>query len=353
LSILLGRDSPGDGNLPHAYLTLVAGEHPIVLILGPTAGGKTDLAVALAARLPGECICADSMQVYRGMDVGTAKPTAEQRGAVRHHLLDLLDPSEDGFSVDTWLGLAHAAIADVRARRRYPIVVGGTNLYVQALLEGMAEVPAPDPALRRELEALDPSVLRRRLEAVDPAAAERIHPNDAKRTVRAIEVHELTGRRLSDLQQQWHRGAPRRDVRIIGLDYPVEAINRRINARVRRMIDDGLVGEVRRLAAGGGLGLQAAEALGYRQILDHLAGRMSLDDAIEQIKIRTRRYGRQQRTWLRRFRAHPDSAWFAAGEEGPQQLVEKILAAVCRPPEGRPASDSRESGGGCVSERLS
>jgi tRNA dimethylallyltransferase len=331
----------------------VADELPIVLILGPTAGGKTELAIALAGRLPGggECICADSMQVYRGMDIGTAKPTAGQRAQVPHHLLDLLDPGEDGFSVDTWLGLAQGAIAEVRARARYPIVVGGTNLYVQALLEGLQEGPAPDPQLRTELEAGDPVALRRRLEAIDPEAARRIHPNDRKRTIRAVEVYELTGRRISAMQRQWHRGEPRRDVRIIGLDYSVEAINTRINARVRAMIADGLVEEVRGL--GNGPGRQAAEALGYRQVLDHLAGRLSLEEAVEQIKIRTRRFARQQRTWLRRFRIHPQATWLAADGLSTQELVEKSLAAICRPPERRPAAPCDESAGGCISERLS
>ncbi|MHC4306397.1 MAG: tRNA (adenosine(37)-N6)-dimethylallyltransferase MiaA [Planctomycetota bacterium] len=340
------------------YLIGVADELPIVLILAPTAGGKTELAIDVAGSLPGdpvggECICADSMQVYRGMDIGTAKPTAEQRAAVPHHLLDLLDPREEGFSVDTWLGLAREAIAEVRRRGRYPIVVGGTNLYVQALLEGMADGPAPDAELRTELEAADPAALRRRLEVIDPAAAQRIHPNDRKRTIRAVEVYELTGRRISDMQQQWHRGASRQDVRIIGLEYSVESINARINARVRAMISGGLVDEVRGLVASGGPGRQAAEALGYRQILDHLAGRLSLEEAVEQIKIRTRRYARQQRTWLRRFRVHPQSEWLAADELCPQELAEKSLAAICRPPEGRPAGPCGESAGGCISESLS
>jgi tRNA dimethylallyltransferase len=336
----------------------VADELPIVLILGPTAAGKTELACELARSLPGEplggeCICADSMQVYRGMDIGTAKPTAEQRATVPHHLLDLLDPGEEGFSVDTWLDLARRAIAEVRGRGRYPIVVGGTNLYVQAFLEGMADGPAPDADLRARLQGEDPAALRSRLETIDPDAAARIHPNDRKRTIRAIEVYELTGRRISDLQQQWHRGEPRLDVRIIGLDYTVEAINARINARVRAMIRDGLVDEVRGLVDAGGLGPQAGEALGYRQILDHLEGRTSLEDAVEQIKIRTRRYARQQRTWLRRFRIHPQSAWFPADGLSMQELVKKSLVAICRPPERRPAGPCDESAGGCISERLS
>ncbi|MDY7109188.1 MAG: tRNA (adenosine(37)-N6)-dimethylallyltransferase MiaA [Planctomycetota bacterium] len=303
---------------------------PIILILGPTAGGKTALAVALARALPGggECISADSMQVYRGMDIGTAKPTPAERAAVPHHLLDIVDPSEEGFSVDTWLDLAEAAIARIRARGRWPIVVGGTNLYAQALLAGLFDGPEPDPDLRRSLQAMDAEALRRQLREIDPPAAERIHPNDRKRTIRAIEVHELTGRRLSDLQQQWDSGRIRPDVRIIGLHWPVEAINRRINARVKAMIEGGFVEEVRRLWENDRLGRQAREALGYRQIVDHLEGRLTLVEATEQIKIRTRRLAKQQRTWLRRFRQHGQSAWLEAGGRALQELVKYALSAI-------------------------
>ena len=317
---------------------------PIILVLGPTASGKSDLAVALAQRLPGggECVCADSMQVYRGMNIGTAKPTPAQRAAAPHHLLDLLDPREDGFSVDVWLGLAERAIADIRDRGRYPIVVGGTNLYVQALLEGLFEGPLPDPDLRRQLEAAEPDVLRRRLETVDPEAAVRIHRNDRRRTVRAIEVYELTGRRITDMQQQWRGGPARRDVRIIGIVYEADAINRRINSRARTMIRDGLVHEVQALLDAGGLGRQASEALGYRQVLDYLAGHYSLSGALEQIRVRTRRYAKQQRSWLRRFRVHPQSDWLAAGVLSPGELVEKALEAALAPQKEALENDAAE-----------
>ncbi len=306
---------------------------PIILVLGPTASGKSDLAVGLAQRLPGggECVCADSMQVYRGMNIGTAKPTPVQRAAVPHHLLDLLDPREDGFSVDVWLGLAERVIADIRDRGRYPIVVGGTNLYVQALLEGLFEGPVPDPDLRRQLAAAEPDVLRRRLETVDPEAAVRIHPNDRRRTIRAIEVYELTGSRITDLQQQWLGGPSRLDVRIIGLVYEAGAINRRINSRARTMIRDGLVHEVQGLLDAGGLGRQASEALGYRQVLDYLDGRCSLSGALEQIRVRTRRYAKQQRSWLRRFRVHPQSAWIEAGVLSAAEVGEKALESALAP----------------------
>jgi tRNA dimethylallyltransferase len=322
-------------------------ERPSILVLGPTAGGKTRLAIDLARALPGggECICADSMQVYRGMDIGTAKPTAEERAAAPHHLLDLVEPSGDGFTVDTWLELAERTIGEVRARGAWPIVVGGTNLYVQALLEGLFEGPEPDPVLRAALEARETPGLRAALEAADPVAAERIHPNDRKRTIRALEVHQLTGTPISDLQQQWHRGADRPDVRIVGLDWTVEAINRRINARVRDMIERGLVAEVRGLAEGGRLGRQARAALGYRQVLDHLEGSASLEEAVEQIKIRTRRFAKQQRTWLRRFRARPASIWIPADEISPQALVDKAVAHLIADPATPPDSAAAAADG--------
>jgi tRNA dimethylallyltransferase len=302
----------------------------VVGIVGPTATGKTRIAIELAQQTGAEIVSVDSMQLYRGMDIGTAKPSLEERAAIPHHLFDVADPAEDGFSVDSWLALAEESVRTIRRRGRVPILAGGTNLYVQAFLEGLFEGPEPDPRLRAELEGLDPNVRRRRLEEADPAAAERIHPNDVKRTIRALEVHALTGRRLSDLQQQWGRGRCRDDVVIVGLDWPVEAINRRINARVRVMIEAGLVDEVRRLLAAGRLGRQAREALGYRQIADYLEGRLGLEEAVEQIKIRTRRFAKQQRTWLRRFRAISRSTWIPAADLTPQELVDKALTSIFR-----------------------
>lgn len=309
---------------------------PLLIIVGPTAGGKTALSIALAHALPGagggECLCADSMQVYRGMDIGTAKPTPEERAQAPHHLLDLVEPSEDGFTVDRWLDLAEATIADIRDRGRFPIVVGGTNLYIKALLEGMMDGPEPDEALRAELEQAALEDLRAELERIDPEAALRIHPNDRKRTQRAVEVHRLTGRPMSEHQQQWDRGEIRADARIIGLDYPVDLINRRINARVKAMVEGGLVEEVRALHEADALGRQAREALGYKQLIDHFEGRSTLEEAIEQIKIRTRRYAKQQRTWLRRFRGiegirgWPGSLWIDAEACSTEEQVERILS---------------------------
>jgi tRNA dimethylallyltransferase len=303
---------------------------PIVLIVGPTAGGKTQLSIDLAQRLPGggECLCADSMQIYRGMDIGTAKPTAAERAAVPHHLLDLVDASEGGFSVDRWLELAQTAIDAVRRRGRCPIVVGGTNLYIQTFLYGLSDGPPPDAALRRRLMDKSTDELRCLLEQVDPVAAQRIHRRDTKRTIRAIEVHTLTGQPMSQQQASWTQATPRADVMVVGLDYTPQAINLRINARVGAMIQAGLLEEVRRLLAAGGLSDQAAEALGYRQIMGVLEGRRTLDDAVEEIKIRSRRLAKQQRTWLRRFAAIPGSVWLEIENLESQGLAAKALEAV-------------------------
>jgi len=307
------------------------------VIVGPTAGGKTGLAIALARALiargqPAEIVTADAFQVYRGMDIGTAKPTIEERSGIVHHLIDLVGPRER-FTASEWLGRAKAVIAECRRRQVVPIVVGGTHLYVKLLLDGMFEGPGADEALREELRAMEPAALRAELERVDPVAASRLHPNDIRRTIRAIEVFRLTGRTISEHQTQWDATEPGEDAaegasvgavagefRLIGLDWPTELINRRINARVRLMMDRGLLEEVRRLRSEGafeaeaGQMNQAREAVGYKQLLAHLEGRCALDEAVERIKIDTRRLGKAQRTWLRRLRTTPKSVWIDAAE---------------------------------------
>jgi len=286
---------------------------PFPVIVGPTAGAKSALALALARDWPGggEVVSADALQVYRGMDIGTAKPTGAERAAVPHHLIDLVEPGQP-FSVADWLVRAEAAIADIRSRGRLPIVVGGTHLYVKILLEGMFEGPRADAELRAEFLAMSPEALRRELERVDPAAATRLHPNDIRRTVRALEVHRLTGAPISAQQSQWDR-ARRPDAALIGLDWASGAINARINARVRTMMERGLLDETRSLLARGVLTGQAAEALGYKQLVRHLVGGEPLEQAVEAIKIETRRLAKNQRTWLRRLRAVPGGLWIDAG----------------------------------------
>ena len=299
-----------------------------ILVLGPTAGGKTALSVELALRVPGggECVSADSMQVYRGMDIGTAKPSDEERRGVPHHLIDVADPHGGPFTVADWVDGARAAIEAIHARGRHAIVVGGTNLYVKSLTEGMFEGPAGDPEIRARLEALPTEMLRGDLEHHDPVAASRIHFNDRRRTIRALEVWMITGRRISELQQQWS-DAPRAlpaGMHVVGLEWPVDLINQRINHRVHAMVEAGLEQEVMRLLAKGSLNRQAIEAVGYREVLRHFAHELSIEEAEEEIKVRTRQYARQQRTWLRRFKAVPGAIWI----DGPMTTTEAAAGLV-------------------------
>lgn len=316
-----------------------AGPRPIVIV-GPTAGGKSELAVALAEALGGEVINADSMQVYRHMDAGTAKPAADLRRRVPHHLIDIVEPTER-FTVADWLERAESLLAEFRGRNLRGVIVGGTNLYLKALLEGMFEGPAIDHAYRQQLAQRSPQELHDELRRVDPVAAGRIHPNDHKRLTRALEVFHLTGKPISELQQQWiadaqpaARGSPtpayRHNPILIGLDWPTDAINRRINARVKEMFwpsdgSESLPDEVRRLEAGGLLGPQARKALGYQQVLDALAGRCTLDDAFEQTKIQTRRFAKTQRTWLKRYRG---VHWLPAAELAADELAQRAIDIV-------------------------
>jgi tRNA dimethylallyltransferase len=342
-----------------------------IVILGPTAGGKSELAVALAEAMadprfdaqPGQIIGADSMQVYYHMDAGTAKPSPDARRRVVHHLIDIVEPGER-FTVADWLARADALIEHLRGRGVRPIVVGGTNLYIKALLEGFFDGPPADADLRARLGELDNAKLHARLRAVDPAAADRIHPNDRKKMVRALEVFEATGRPISDWQEQWpikprplvalpgrhegtetrtHEGGTaqttgyRHDPILIGLDWPVDEINRRINARVKAMFSPGsgeesggelLPNEVRRLDSADLLGppsSQARQALGYKQVLDHVAGRCTLDEAFEQTKILTRRFAKTQRTWLKRF---VGVHWLAGSPWNLNRLTAEALKAV-------------------------
>ena len=328
----------------------------LTIVIGPTAGGKSDLAVALARRAGGtaaggEVISADSMQVYRHLDAGTAKPGADLRAAAPHHLIDVVEPTEP-FTVADWLARAEPLIDGLLARGVSPIVVGGTNLYLQALLLGLFAGPPADPAVRAELDRLGNPALHAELAAVDRASAARIHPNDRKKLLRALEVWRATGRPMSAWQTQWDEESRmsdvecrmpepryRRDPLLIGLNWPVDAINRRINARVKEMFfpsaepgtrtpePESLPAEVARLFAAGLLGTprsaQANEALGYKQVLAALRGEMSMADAFEQTKIQTRRFAKRQRTWLKRFRG---VCWLDPVGRTPDELAAEALA---------------------------
>jgi tRNA dimethylallyltransferase len=280
---------------------------PVVAVVGPTAVGKSDLAVALAQRIGGEVVNTDSMQLYRGMDVGTAKLPAEERQGVPHHLLDVLDVSEAA-SVAEFQRWAREAITDCRSRGVLPVLVGGSALYTRAVLDRF-DFPGTDPAVRDRYEGqlaeVGPAALHRRLAELDPEAAERIIPTNGRRVVRALEVIELTGRPFSaSLPRQEYADL---DTVQIGLDCPREVLDGRIELRVRRMWQAGLVEEVRRLEARGLRGGRtASRALGYQQVLAFLAGECTEQEAYDATVRGTRRFARRQDSW---FRKDPRIHW--------------------------------------------
>ena len=300
---------------------VMAASCPMLVILGPTASGKTDVALAAAAAISAEILSVDSMQVYRGMDIGTAKPTEAQRRAVPHHLIDVVLPT-DAFTVARFVESADAVIADAGARGVPLVATGGTPLYYKTLFEGLFEGPGADEAVRIRLRALPDEELSRRLAEVDPDASGRIHPNDHKRLVRALEVYELTGKPISSFQTAWAAQNWRYRAAWVGLDWDREALNRRINARVKAMIAAGWVDEVRELLrTHGSLSQTAAEATGYRELIEHVSGRATLDEAVEQIKIATRQLARRQMKWFRRFR---EVKWIS-GDQSPQVLAGEVV----------------------------
>jgi tRNA dimethylallyltransferase len=277
----------------------------LIFVIGCTGCGKGGLGRELARRTGGEIISIDSMKVYRRMDIGTAKPSEAVRAEIPHHLVDVVEPSED-FSVAQYVPLAEAAVAEIHARGRPIFVVGGTPLYVKGLTEGLFEGPGADPEIRARLhaeaEAGQLESLYRRLQTVDPIAAERIHPNDLRRVVRALEVYELVGKPISELQVQWDQQRRRYDCVFIGLRRDREDQNQRTNARARRMVEEGLVEEVQRLLdEPQPLSTTARQALGYAEVIEHLEGKCTLAEALEKIKINTRHLAKAQRTWFRRF----------------------------------------------------
>jgi tRNA dimethylallyltransferase len=272
-----------------------------LVLTGPTASGKTALALDVAERIGAEIVGMDSMTLYRGMNVGTAKPTAAERQRVPHHLIDVLDPWEAA-SVAWWLGRATECCGDILSRGKRPLLVGGTGLYLKAVLFGLFDGPPADAELRQRLtaeaETSGVESLHARLARVDPSSAARLHPNDLRRVVRALEVWELTGRPLSRWQTQWP--ADPRPVRAVWLDLPRESLYARINARVEAMIAAGLVEEVRALRSlPHPLSKEAAQALGYKEMFDHLDARATLAATIERIQTRSRQFAKRQVTWFR------------------------------------------------------
>lgn len=281
----------------------------ILCIAGPTASGKTALAIELARRLGGEVVSADSQQVYRGLDAGTAKPTREERAAAPHHLLDVAEPG-DGMDAVRWCALADAAIAGIAGRGRLPIVAGGTGLYLRALLHGLADAPGRDPALRARLEAEAASegrpALHRRLAALDPAAAAAIGPNDLVRIVRALEI-AASGRTQSELFAAHRFGEARYRFRLLALDPPRAELHARIDARLPRLFD-GLLHEAGRLLATRGGALPPKLPLGYAEAAEVLLGQLERAEALRRLQVAHRRYARRQVVWLRR---EPGVEWLS------------------------------------------
>ncbi|MEZ5980275.1 MAG: tRNA (adenosine(37)-N6)-dimethylallyltransferase MiaA [Planctomycetota bacterium] len=274
----------------------------MLALVGPTASGKTELGVELARRLGAEVGSLDSMLVYRGMDVGTAKPTLAERGGVPHHLFDLCDPRER-YDVQRYLADAATAEREVEARGSRALFVGGTGFYLKALVHGLFDGPPVDVELRARLEARAREegavALHRELMQLDPVLARRLHPNDVRRVVRGLEVHEQTGRRLSELQTEW--GGAGRAARVFVLAPPPEELERRIAARTEAMLAAGWIEEVRAVLDGGGFGPTSCQALGYPEVVAYLEGRLGRDELAPAIALRTRQFARRQRTWFKHF----------------------------------------------------
>lgn len=306
----------------------------LVAIVGPTAVGKTALAVRLAREVDGEIVSADSRQIYRGMAIGTARPTPEEERAARHHLVGIVEPDE-GLTLAHYQERARRAVEDIWSRGKVPLLVGGTGLYVRALLEGwtVPRVP-PDPALRERLQRIADEegheALHARLAEVDPAAARRIDARNVRRVIRALEVYEETGTPISARQR---RRPPGYCVLRIGLTMPREALYERVDARIDAMMERGLLDEVRALAERGyGEELPAMSGLGYRQLLQYLRGEISPEDAVALIKRHTRRFVRQQYNWFRLD--DPNIHWFDVSRpvwEDVLALVRRFLREPCPP----------------------
>jgi len=299
-----------------------------VLLMGPTGAGKTDAAVALAARLPLGIVSVDSAMVYRGMDIGTAKPPRELLARAPHHLIDLIDPAES-YSAARFVADATRAMQEIAARGRSPLLVGGTMLYFRALQSGLARLPAADPRIRRELDARAARegwpALHAELARLDPAAAARIRPGDRQRIQRALEVIAITGGPISAQQREdLRKASASTDLRLVLAPTDREAHAARLARRFEDMMKSGLLEELRALHARGDLhaGMPAMRLIGYRQLWAHLEGQCTLDEAVQQAIVATRQYARRQLTWLR---AEPGALWFDADDPA---VVTRLVARL-------------------------
>jgi tRNA dimethylallyltransferase len=307
----------------------------LILLAGPTAVGKSEIALLLAEKVGGEIISVDSMQVYRGMDIGTAKPSAQERARVPHHLIDVVELTEP-FSAATFISLAHEAVEQIQRRGRVPILCGGTGLYFKAFLEGLGEAPPGDTALRAKLAAVPLAELLAELAERDPEMYKTIERKNTRRVIRAIEVIRLTGKPFS--QQRAPSNAERRMQNAecgrreaegaFGLSRPLEDLHRRIDARVEEMFRRGLVAEtVELLKRGLAENKTAMQALGYRQVVEHLRGERPLPETVELVKLRTRQFAKRQMTW---FRRQAQLRWMEVGLNETAGAIVKRLVEIER-----------------------
>ena len=297
-----------------------------VFLVGPTAAGKTAVAVELARLLNAEIVSADSMQVYRGMDIGTAKPTAEQRGEIPHHLIDVCEVGEP-FDVKRFVNLASGVIGEPTSREKTPLIVGGTGLYVRALRRGLFEGPPRNSKLRARLEGKSTAELFEELQRADPETAAKVDRHNPRRLVRALEVFCATGKPISALQTQWSDDRVRKNVPMIGLNRERVDLFARIERRIDEQIAGGWVDEVKWLVARGmEQNATALQAAGYRELVAHLHGELSLADTVALIKARTRQLARRQLTW---FRREPGLIWLQVGRDEPAtQTSRRVLSTI-------------------------
>lgn len=294
---------------------------------GPTAVGKSELSLQLAERLDAEILSLDSMAIYKGMDIGTAKPSLEDQNRVPHHLIDLIDPWEE-YTVADYLEAAHKCCAEILARKRTPLFVGGTGFYLRSLLRGIFQGPPADPTIREKLEARcdleGAEAMANELKAIDPIAAGRIHLNDQRRLIRALEVYEITGQSFSSFHQEEPLPADQRPPHVYWLSAPRDWLHERINRRVDIMIDAGLLDEVRHLLSlPQGISKTARQAIGYKELFDALESNTGIEEAIESIKARSRQFARRQETWFRNL--EECCPLEMSGQETTTELLENMI----------------------------
>ncbi len=300
----------------------------VVVICGPTGVGKTATAIKLAREIKGEIVGADSLQIYRYLDIGTAKPTPEERALVPHHLIDILEPHQP-FDAAKFVHLADKAISEIVSRDRTPLVVGGTGLYIKALIYGLAplsgKVGPVRERLKEELREKGREVLYRRLQSIDPQAAARISPGDTVRLLRALEIYELTGEPASRIWERHRFARPRYQALKIGLTLPRPILYARIEERTRQMFAQGLIEEVKGLLSRGfSPDIKPLKAIGYRQVVAYLEGKLTLEEAVAEVVKETKRYAKRQLTW---FRADKEIFWFSPQEtEKIIELTRRFLA---------------------------